>query len=280
MRKIYLFIIVFLCSVSTHAFQTTLTSSIYITEDATQIPSQSTTSIPTGIRRVHFVNRVDDKPEIETALTAAEYIFSDAMKSAGVDLVNIEAEVLWGDATEFALEEVSKVDVFYTDDKTSNPSYPYFNSYQTELPVLIPQSAYYQCSGVSDGACMQIKLNPDMSYYFGTDTVPEDKIDAITILLRSLAIGCGIQSTLTPDSIHFGKVYNQKTYVNLFDTKIYNDLNATYCDVVTGHVSEVAFLGNRIIYATGYSARFESNLTSVRLHNDWEDEIQGKKCHT
>lgn len=269
MKRIYLFI-VFLCSVSTYAVQTTLTSSIYITEDVTYRPSQSTTSIPTGIRRVHFVNRVDDNPEIETALTAAEYIFSNAMKSVGVDLVNIGAEVLWGDATEFESDEVSKVSVLYTDSEISNVYYPYFNSHQSILPVLIPQSIYNQCSGVSDGPCMQIKLNPNMSYYFGTEYVPEDKIDAITIFLRSLAIGCGLQSTLNPNTLQFGIVLNGKTYINLFDTHIHNDVNTTYHDVAARNASAIDFLRNRNIYADGYSEGLESHLMSVQLYNDWE----------
>lgn len=149
MRKIYVFILL-LCCASTYASPTTLTSSIYITENPTRGNSQNITDIPTTIRRVRFINRVDDKPEIETALAAAEYIFSAAMASESIDLVDIEAEVSLGGES-FEDGEICKVSVDYIDSHAYHNYYPYFDSYNSSFPVRIPRTIYNQCNGESQG---------------------------------------------------------------------------------------------------------------------------------
>lgn len=277
MKRIYLFI-VFLCSVSTYAFQTTLTSSIYITENVTYRPSQSITDIPTGIRRVHFINQVDDNPEIETVLTAAEYIFSNAMDSVGVDLVNIKASVSLG-GEDFEDNEVCKVSVDYVDGGVYHPYYPYFYSYDSSFPVRIPRTIYNQCNGLSEDTCIRIALNPKIPFHFKISKVPEEKVDLITILLRSLVIGCGIQSALDPQSLRFYAIDNvtRQNYITLFDAHIHNDENIRYSDVavaLTEHDSTLSpdkFLTNHIVYADGYYEGVNGDSTvMIPLYNDWE----------
>lgn len=257
------------CSISSYAFQTILTTSIYTSEGENTNIQHSITEIPTSIKRVRFINRITTCPEIETALTAAEYIFSNAMESEYIDLVPIEAEVMFGEDTDFEHDEISKVLVYYTDEISYNAHYADMGQYQyNDIPTLIPMSMYNQCAGESNGPCMQIKLNPNLSYHYGTESVPSEKYDAITILLRSLAIGCGIQSTLEPNSLQLGLVKDGVVYINAFDTHIYNDSNVTYSDVVLGNISIEEFLGARRIYAKGYTNSIDT--LSVELFNDWE----------
>ena len=86
---------------------------------------------------------------------------------------------------------------------------------------------YNQCIGSSNGLSMQIRLNPNISYHYDTTSVPLEKYDAITVLLRALAIGCGIQSTIDPESVQFGIIKDGITYINAFDSHIYNDQQQT-----------------------------------------------------
>ncbi len=266
MKKFFLSLL-FFYSLPSLAFNTILTSSIYATEGSYSSPPSST-PIPTTIRRVHFIDRLNSSPEAQTALTAAEYIFSDFMKSISIQLVPIEAEVIWGEASEFALEEVCKVHVYYTDNILNNVYYYYFNQYSSQpIPVLIPKTIYYQCLGTSDGPSMQIKLNPQIDYHFATSTCPSNKYDLITILLRSLAIGCGLQSSLAPNNLQFGIEQNGQTYISAFDTHIYNNLNNTFRDVVTATISAADFLDGKSIYANG---QFGYDTYPIGLFNDWQ----------
>lgn len=276
MKNVFLLILI-IYSIPTFALQTTLTSSIYANEDLSNYyVSQNITNIPTTIRRVRFINRIDTFPEIEEALVSAEYIFSHAMYSENIDLVPISAEVLLGNAEDFDYEEVCKVSVLYTDNMIQNPYYNKFSMYSNNnIPVLIPQTIYNQCSGSSQGSSMQIILNPNVSYHYAKSLAPSDKYDAITIFLRALAIGCGIQSTLEPTSVQFGKTQAGQTYISAFDTKIYNDLNATYYDVVQGNVSAANFLGNRTIFAYADWDRFDLDEQPITLFNDWEYGVLG-----
>ena len=84
MKKIILFSML-MYSIFTYAFQTVLTTSIYASEDAGTNTVHNVTNIPTTTKRVRFINRVTTNPEIEIALTTAEYIFSAAMESENID---------------------------------------------------------------------------------------------------------------------------------------------------------------------------------------------------
>lgn len=268
MKKLYLFLLL-LCNSYAFAFQTTFTTSI-LANEATDYISCHNENIPTTTaRRVRFINRMDTCPTVAIAFSKAEDIFSDAMKAENMDLVPIEAEVWMGDANDFASEELCKVSVLYTDELTSNEYYPRLSQYYySDIPILLPMTIYNQSKGYSSGPSMQIYLNPTLSYHFGTSALPQGKVDAITILLRALAIGCGIQSSFNPGTQQFGVNYNGQTYIHAFDSRIYNDLNVTYSDVINEDTMNAAtFLTNRTIYADGVD---EFGIHPVQLYNDWE----------
>lgn len=183
------------CCASTYAIQTTQTSSIYINNETGYSNMQSNNNIPTTIRRVRFINHLNSNPESDIALTNAEYIFSYMMKSESIDLVPIIAIVEYGNISDFEINEVCKVSVQYTDTIVDNSNYHYFSLYaNSDTPILIPKTIFNQCRGISSGPSINISLNPNISYHFDTTPVPENKCDAITIFLRALSIGCGIQS--------------------------------------------------------------------------------------
>lgn len=273
MKKIILFSML-MYSIFTYAFQTVLTTSIYASEDAGTNTVHNVTNIPTTTKRVRFINRITTNPEIEIALTTAEYIFSAAMESENIDLVPIEAEVMFGDRLEFEELEVCKVLVLYTNSIPYHIYYHYINQYEyNDIPTLIPMTMYNQCIGSSNGLSMQIRLNPNISYHYNTTSVPLEKYDAITVLLRALAIGCGIQSTIDPESVQFGIIKDGITYINAFDSHIYNDQQQTYSDVVLGYLNAETFLNGRKIYAKGFE--HPHRLHPVELFNDWETSSYG-----
>lgn len=273
MRKIYFCLLLTIYSIQVFSYQTTITSSIYANEGNSSPVVNTNTEIQPSIRRVRFVNHIENFPEADIALTAAEYIFSEAM-AADVDLVPIEAEVSWGNPTDFDnQDEVCKVDVLYTDDIQPYAYYMLMSQYQNnDIPVLIPQTMYNQCNGTTSGPSMHILLNPNLSYNFTATSTPSDKYDAITIFLRALAIGCGIQSTLNPDTLQFGINRNNQLYVSAFDTRIYNDENHVISDVITQNINISDFLAFHAIYADGYDYVFDDNidLQHIQLYNDWE----------
>lgn len=275
MKQFSLFLLLCCCSISVSAIEIVHTSSIQATEIANSSILHAPTDIPTTTpRRVRFANRVSIYPEIDIALTAAEYIYSEEMKNMQIDLVTMNVDVVLGETGEFMMDEVCKVSVFYVDNFTGNTCYPGFNSYYDyidNLPILIPKSIANQCKGSPlEGACMQIKLNPSIPYHFSSSAVPEDKYDAVTILLRALVIGCGIQSSLEPNLLQFGISHNGQIYMNAFDTHIYNDVGQSYSSVVNGYTSAYDFLSGRSVYAEGRAGFNEPMINPVQLYNDWE----------
>ena len=112
---------------------------------------------------------------------------------------------------------------------------------------------------------MRIYINPQYSYHYDTTEPPSDKFDMITILLRALVMGCGIQSSLSPDNQDFGFVYNGKRYITAFDSQIYNDANKSFADVAVGAETMTSFLGGHAVYASG-----TTYATEIKLYNDWE----------
>ena len=270
MKYFHLFFLI-LCSAYAFALHTTFTSSIYLNEVSSYSPLHDA-NMPATIRRVRFINRIDTCPQLEMALEAAECIFSNDMKTNGIDLVTIEAEVLIGNASDMDMDEVCRVIVKYTDTIAANVYYPIMNQYRySDIPVLLPMTIYNQCKGFSQGPSMQIILNPELSYHFETSEVPSDKIDAISVLLRALAIGCGIQSSLDPNSMQCGVSLNGQTYIHAFDYNIYNDSNRRYSDVVNGNIALTTFLGNRTLYVDDIGV----NGTPISLYNDWEVGVIG-----
>ncbi len=276
MKKIVLFLFL-ICSDYLFAFQSTLTTSIYADEVGVQ-NNQTSTNFPTIVRRVRFINQLDTCSDVEIALAAANAIFSSKMAAEGIDLVTIEAVVEMGsDPLQFDIDELCKVSVVYSDTLIENSLYYYFNKYiYSEFPVLIPKTIQNQCGRNVGGPSITIQLNPTVDYYYGTSLdVPANKYDAVTVLLRALAIGCGIQSTLNPNTMQFGKSDGAQTYISVFDAHIYNDAKYTFSDVASGNISPACFLANKYIYAEGFSDMNGVDSMPVLLYNDWEIGIQG-----
>ena len=255
-----------LCSISSFAIKTTISSSIQVSQSNGGSVSIMNT-IPSCSRRVHIFNHCDSLPEISTALIAAEYIFSDVLLKEHIDLVDINASVDFGTNYDMEAYEVCKVFIDYTDTIRDNSCYHNFSTLYSSLPVLYPKTMTNQTLGIPSGVSMHILLNPSLPYHCDTTEVPSDKYDLITILLRALSMGCGIQSSLDPNTMQFGKTENGVTYITVFDTQIYNDNDDTYADVVIGDVSAVDFLSEHSVFADGLTdADFPQ---PIQLFNDW-----------
>lgn len=267
MKKVFILIFIMCCSVS-FAVTTTIKSSIYA-NSANSGSNPQTTTIPFCTRKVHITNHVDSMPELATALAAAERIFSKAMQDEQIDLVEIKADVVLGDASDsFDMGELCKVEVRYSNIIIDNFRYHEFSALNSTLPLLYPAAMTNQTTGVSDSVAMVIHLNPTLTYYCGIGSVPAGEYDMITVLLRALAIGCGLQSSLDPNIMEFGVTLNGNTYITPFDAIIYNNAYATIADVVLGDISIENFLSNHLIYVDGY-ARYVPDPTII-LFNDWE----------
>lgn len=271
MKKIYILLFL-MCSTPVFALKDTITSRIYANPSVGEnLPLPST--IPHNLRRVRIINRIDSMPELATAIAAAEYIFTDAMQQECIDLVDVDAEVLLGDNSMFIGDELCKVAIEYTDTLFFSNQYHDFSYLSSPYPIrlLFPMAMTNQTRGYTAGTGMHIYLNPSFPYHFDKSQAPEDKYDMITILLRALAIGCGIQSSLNPDNLDFGKSIGNQTYITAFDTQIYNDSSYTFADVAEGDVTAANFLANHSIFANGYG----QGIDSIKLFNDWESGING-----
>ncbi len=274
MKKVFLFCALVFCTYS-YAFQTVLTSSIYVSEETASYSSTNITNVSITPRRARFINRITSDPEVQTALSVAESIFSEAMNAEFLEFAPIVAEVAYGEPFEFAFGEVCQVAVLYTDTIIAPTYYKNIGQYyDTYYPTLIPKTMHNLGNGtVSDSPIIQIKLNPNIEYHFDVSRVPNNKCDAITIFLRALAIGCGIHSTLNPETYEFGVTNGGKTYLNAFDSKIYNESGFTCDDVVNGNISIIDFLVNKSISATGYRDVFTHEEIEIKLYNDWENDF-------
>ena len=266
MKKI-LIICFLMCSASLFALKTTFTSSIYTSQQSGTSAPQSI-RIPSCPRKVHIINHTDSLPELEIALTAAEYIFSKAMQQEFIDLVDVDAELLIGDISDFGEDELCKVSVEYTDTIYDHCYYHNFSALGAIAPVLYPMAMSNQTRGESRGVGMHIYLNPTLPYHCDTTDAPIGKYDAITILLRALAIGCGLQSSIATENVQFGYTNNEQTYITAFDTQIYNDDNYTFADVVDEYVSPANFLNGHSVYAHGTDEYWSQ--IQVQLFNDWQ----------
>ena len=74
MKKVFLFCALVFCTYS-YAFQTVLTSSIYVSEETASYSSTNITNVSITPRRARFINRITSDPEVQTALSVAESIF-------------------------------------------------------------------------------------------------------------------------------------------------------------------------------------------------------------
>lgn len=267
-RHILIFSFVSLFIMPIGAFKTTITSSIYANTDAA-IESQFNANPSSIIRRVFFANHATSIPDLPNALDEANKIFSRAMDQANIDLIDIKAEVAIASLAD--PNAVCEVDIIYTDTIESNSNYYYISLlYQYyPYPVLIPMALSNQSRGGFHGIGMRIRLNENLDYYCGTGTVPEEKFDVTTILLRALAMGCGVQSTFNANTLNVGISDGTTTYVNAFDTQIYNEDSIPLVGVISGQSSLYNFLAGKNIYVKGRDY-VGIDTVPIQLYNEWQ----------
>lgn len=270
MKKLLLFELLMIGVVmNSWAFRTTITSSIHA-DSIESVSNAPSGNISTNVMRVRFINHATSMPELETAMTTASYIFTNAMQNEGINLTDITAEVLLEDLGNDS-NILCKVDVIYTDTIYSVSDLHQIGLYLDEThPVLIPLAMSDQTRRENNGLAMRIKLRPNVPYHCDITPAPDGKFDATTILLRALAMGCGIQSTFNPNTLSVGITEGGTTYINAFDAQIYNEDNATLVNVLDGHLSMNTFLSGKALYADGW---YNSGGTDVRptyLFNELE----------
>ncbi len=272
MKKLILFTLMAILILSpTSALNTTISTNIYVDSilGSSYLPSSE---IPNRMRRVTFINRAQDIPELETALSAASSIFTNAMAQEDIDLIPLKVIVLTEDLGE-DFNIICKVDINYTDTIYSNNiNYPYFANYGNNRPVLVPMAMANQSNGAGEKIAMTIRLRSNIPYHCDITPAPEDKYDAITILLRALAMGCGIQSTFNSTNLTVGIEADNEIYVNAFDTKIYNEDHIPLTSIADGDVSANTFFAGKEIYANGCFGTYE-NPTPITLFNDRKEVL-------
>lgn len=252
------------------AFTTTITSVLYVDTAETMSANPTIGDLPTGARRVRFINHATGIPQLETALEEASNIFTAAMANASIDLVEMEVEVVI-DSTITEDEVLCKADIFYTDTINDNSSYHQIGLYLGyPHPVLIPMAMSNQSRRNNYGPCMRIRLRNDLPYYCGTGQAEEGQYDAITIILRALAMGCGVQSTIDPNTMNLGIQNGGVTYVNAFDTQIFNEDMLSLVNVVDGMISLNSFINGKKVYAVGQPLSYDLDTVHVELFNMWK----------
>lgn len=265
------------------AFTTILTSSIYADPYDTVYVDMPCSNIPSNAPRIHFVNNASSTlPELSRALTAASKIFTKALNEELIDLVPIEAEISIGEASDFVNStEVCKVNVVYTDTIEGGVYYNLINQYNNyPYPVLIPKALSNQGRGYSNGVSMYIVMRPNIAFHCDTTAPPANKYDAITILLRALAIGCGIQSSFNASTFQIGIPNGSTTYINAFDAQIYNEDNVTLFDVFDGALSLSTFLNGKAVYVSGMRSHITwTEGATYKLYNGWETGLGGSLNH-
>lgn len=254
------------------AYRTTITSSVFADSTNNLVSDIPSRIIRSGTPRVTFINNVSAQiPTLENALSKAACIFTDAMEAENIDLVPIQAEIVFGNSGDFLPYEVCKVEVVYTDTIGYDPYfYRVSRIQQGDYPLLFPLSLSNQSRKKSSGTAMTIKLRPNISLHCDTTPPPSTKYDAITLFLRALAIGCGIQSSLDHNNASFGIEYNNQTYMTVFDLQARNQNMKVVEDVIDGTISLTTFLANNKIYADADPGLGTPIQTPIRLYNDWE----------
>lgn len=253
-KSFLLYAFILISSLSLWAYDITTSAFIYGRTTSTATSNYPSDSIPMGVRRINFKNLTNNvAPELETALSVASGIFTDAMLRDGIDIVPLDVTILMDD---IGPDEnvICKVEINYADTVSFHPNYPSFSWYETSYDerVLLPMAMINQSQRKSGGTAMRITLRPNVTYHYGIDPAQEGEYDVITILLRALAMGCGIQSTFNPETKTVGYVSGEKVYVNAFDTQIFNEDHVSLVSVADGDVAADAFFSEKGIYAYGY----------------------------
>ena len=160
------------------AYTTTITTPIYGTASGPPAINPPCCPLPTGTRRVHFINHTNNNiPELETALDVANCIFTDAMAQENIDMVPLEVEVLLEDLG-IDSSIICKVEIIYSDTIDENSSYHNIEEYANAgtLPVLVPMAMSNQSRRGNYGTAMRIKLRPNVSYHCDTTQAPVGKL--------------------------------------------------------------------------------------------------------
>lgn len=264
------------------AFKTIVPS--FIRVDTTAVASAYTfhENIPNGPHKVHFINHITDQPQIELAMETASKIFTAAMTQAGIDLVDITADVSLANLGPNR-DILCEVDIVYSDTVRNLSYYPRLSSlvYNTPYLVLVPMVMSNQTRGVNHGVGMYIKLRNDISYHCSPDSASNNSFDAITLLLRALAMGCGVQSTFNDTTANVGIVDNGIHYINAYDAIIYNEDNNALSDIIDGTVSANQFFTGKSVWARGMDEAYFPK--AMHLNNIREDSVtapfSGIKLH-
>lgn len=143
-------------STSLFALKTTLTSSIYANQASGAVTQQIVPPISFGPHKVRIINRIDSLPEYATALSQAEVIFSNAMLSEQIDLVEIKADLLMGSHSDFGDNAICKVCINYSDTIYDHCNYHNFCSLYSPFPVIYPSAMTNQTRGNSTDVDMHI----------------------------------------------------------------------------------------------------------------------------
>ena len=274
-KNLFIALFALIFATPTWAFTTTITSSIYADDNNISVPISSVVSLTTNARRVRFINRtISTNPMLELAAETAMYIFTEELSQNGVELVPIIAEVKMGEQSAFGIEELCKVEVEYTDTTGYNPKYSgvLWNA-ATSIPTLYSRVLSNQTRGFCNSKCMTIMINPNIPLHYDITTCPSDKYDATTLLLRALAIGSGIQSSLryVGNTLTIG-IYNddyEQICVTSFDSQMYNSTGKNPEDVVLEDLTIEQFLCGTSVHTIG---DFDEPVTTanILLTNDWE----------
>ena len=271
MKRLHLLLVVLglLSNVQLWAFRTTITSAIHLDTTESVGTYQSTGNFSTHIKRVD-INNLTNIPSYQTAMDAAAYIFSAAMSKIGIDLVEIKANVVMEDLNADS-DIICKVDIVYSDTIEDISDFhqvsQYLNLYH---PVLIPMAMSDQSRRENHGVGLTIRLQSGTPFHSDITPAPEDKYDLITILLRALAMGCGIQSTFDASTLNVGIDSGNVIYVNAFDTQIFNENLVPLMSVVDGNISLSSFLNGKNIYAEGWRSTLGTDTVHISLHNQWK----------
>ena len=142
----------------------------------------------------------------------------------------------------------------YRNPNTSNPTRDR-NGNNKLIPQAIANREYLADTDPSTPD-MVIKLNPDPSINFYTDTlntnIADDQYDLTTVILREMVTGCGFISSIrrNEENLYYKTTAsNNYEYPFLFDTYLVNDKGASFTDVANNTSSILSFLtGNQVYF--------------------------------
>ena len=142
MKRFYLInLIMILFCAQIWAFSTIIPTYIQVDTTISSQPSSFNGNIPSGPRRVHFVNHATELPKLELAMDEASKIFTASMLQNWFPMMDIYAEVSFDDLGPDSYI-VCEVDVVYSDTIDNLENYPRLSSlmYGSSYNVLVPMA--------------------------------------------------------------------------------------------------------------------------------------------